>query len=89
MEKDIAEKKKYKEWQELNASAEIRLKEYISQSGIKKCPTCKYLIERNEGSDHMTCSKCKTNFCYICGKYNKGNPTSRGDCGVTCKNKPK
>ena len=90
MEKDIAEQKKYKEWQqELNASAEIRLKEYISQSGIKKCPTCKHLIERNEGCDHMTCSKCKTNFCYIYGKYNKGNPTSRGDCGVTCNNRRK
>ncbi len=89
IEKDAKEKKKHEEWKALNASAEIRLKEYIDQSGIKICPSCNYLIERNEGCDHMTCRMCKTNFCYICGKYDKNNPTGRGDCGATCKNKPK
>ena len=32
----------------------------------KKCPKCPVHIEKNEGCDHMTCSKCKHEFCWEC-----------------------
>jgi hypothetical protein len=32
----------------------------------KKCPTCHSYIEKNEGCDHMTCLKCKHEFCWLC-----------------------
>ncbi|KAF2476483.1 uncharacterized protein BDR25DRAFT_252513 [Lindgomyces ingoldianus] len=34
----------------------------------KRCPgkSCKWPIEKNEGCDHMTCSKCRHEFCWIC-----------------------
>ncbi|KAF2823247.1 hypothetical protein CC86DRAFT_409172 [Ophiobolus disseminans] len=34
----------------------------------KKCPgkNCVYNIEKNDGCDHMTCSKCRYEFCWIC-----------------------
>ncbi|KAF2205923.1 hypothetical protein GQ43DRAFT_361380 [Delitschia confertaspora ATCC 74209] len=34
----------------------------------KKCPgkRCGWGIEKNEGCDHMTCSKCHHEFCWIC-----------------------
>ncbi|KAF2271075.1 hypothetical protein CC78DRAFT_528017 [Lojkania enalia] len=34
----------------------------------KKCPgkKCGWNIEKNDGCDHMTCSKCKHEFCWIC-----------------------
>ncbi|KAG7275638.1 hypothetical protein CRUP_021965, partial [Coryphaenoides rupestris] len=37
------------------------------QRNAQKCPRCKIHIQRTEGCDHMTCTKCNTNFCYRCG----------------------
>lgn len=32
----------------------------------KMCPNCHVLIEKNRGCRHMTCSRCKYEFCWIC-----------------------
>lgn len=32
----------------------------------KKCPKCNAYIEKNGGCNHMTCFKCKNEFCWIC-----------------------
>lgn len=32
----------------------------------KKCPQCQTRIEKNQGCNHMTCTKCKHDFCWIC-----------------------
>jgi RNA recognition motif-containing protein len=33
---------------------------------VKKCPTCKILIEKNGGCNHMTCPKCASHICWRC-----------------------
>jgi hypothetical protein len=32
----------------------------------KKCPQCPFQIEKNDGCDHMTCIKCRHEFCWSC-----------------------
>lgn len=88
MEEDRKIKQRFEEWKKLNADSEIKFKEMIAKEGLKPCPCCGAVIQRNEGCDHMTCKKCNCSFCYICGKYDQKNPQNRGDCGPTCKNKP-
>ena len=44
-----------------------KVKALASQQGWKPCPGCSHMIMRNEGCLHMTCSQCRTEFCYNCG----------------------
>ena len=31
------------------------------------CPKCGYGTERSGGCDHMKCSQCKKEWCWVCG----------------------
>ncbi|KAL1839319.1 hypothetical protein VTJ49DRAFT_1647 [Mycothermus thermophilus] len=54
--KDLAKRRK----QEEEASAKT-----VNQT-TKPCPGCRAPIEKNQGCQHMTCSKCKHEFCWDC-----------------------
>ncbi|KAL7534320.1 hypothetical protein ACHAXR_005791 [Thalassiosira sp. AJA248-18] len=43
-------------------------------ANTKPCPKCSSRIEKNQGCNHMTCSSCKYEFCWIC----MGNWTEHG-----------
>ncbi|KAH7058886.1 hypothetical protein B0J12DRAFT_594604 [Macrophomina phaseolina] len=47
---------------------EKRATEKIIARTTKKCPGkgCEWMIEKNNGCDHMTCRQCKHEFCWIC-----------------------
>lgn len=35
-------------------------------ANTKECPKCNSTIEKNGGCNHMTCRKCKNEFCWMC-----------------------
>eukprot|EP00094_Tigriopus_californicus_P008652 TCALIF_08340-PA protein Name:"Similar to RNF14 E3 ubiquitin-protein ligase RNF14 (Homo sapiens)" AED:0.05 eAED:0.05 QI:59/0.85/1/1/1/1/8/113/640 len=45
------------------------------EDNTKRCPKCGTPIQKSEGCNKMTCNKCNTHFCYICGdKISHINP---------------
>lgn len=36
------------------------------KSNTKECSNCQSTIEKNGGCNHMTCKKCKHEFCWVC-----------------------
>ncbi|KAG5641480.1 hypothetical protein DXG03_005105 [Asterophora parasitica] len=39
------------------------------KSNTKECPQCQSTIEKNGGCNHMTCKKCKNDFCWVCMEH--------------------
>ncbi|KAH9174701.1 hypothetical protein EDB89DRAFT_462865 [Lactarius sanguifluus] len=40
--------------------------EWMKANNVKKCPGCAAPIERTEGCNHMTCTRCRTHICWVC-----------------------
>ena len=46
------------------------IREFAKKNFLKKCPNCNIVSEKNSGCNHMTCPKCKYQWCWLCnGKY--------------------
>lgn len=78
-------------WHKGSCEANLE-KVYQSSYGDKKnvwlCPMCKTRIERTGGCNHMTCSFCLFEFCWICGAAategsKHWDPMSLTGCGAT------
>ncbi|ODV85444.1 hypothetical protein CANARDRAFT_151336 [[Candida] arabinofermentans NRRL YB-2248] len=37
-------------------------------SGISRCPICQLVVQRSEGCNKMTCTRCFNYFCNLCGE---------------------
>ncbi|GAA5916522.1 uncharacterized protein JCM6883_005447 [Sporobolomyces salmoneus] len=46
---------------------EKALQEWFEKNS-QSCPGCQIRVEKSHGCNHMTCGKCRTHFCYRCGK---------------------
>ncbi|XP_009365256.2 uncharacterized protein LOC103955106 isoform X2 [Pyrus x bretschneideri] len=46
--------------------ADLMVKELAKQNKWKRCPRCKYYVEKTQGCLHITC-RCQYQFCYGCG----------------------
>ncbi len=71
-------------WHKNNKCEEILDKEFARwRKGkmIKKCISCGFWTEKNEGCNHITCKACSKEWCWICSKtYLPGHYYSSGPC---------
>lgn len=63
-----------------DVNEEVGWKFYKKANDLRKCPKCGIEIAKDSGCNHMTCTKCSYQFCWICGwKYSPNhyeNPLS-------------
>lgn len=45
---------------------DLMVRNLAMTKGWKRCPQCKFYVEKNQGCLHMTC-RCGFQFCYACG----------------------
>ena len=65
---------------ECNKAINNCLDEYSKNKLIKKCPNCGIITEKYEGCNHITCSKCNYQWCWLCnGKYSEDH-FNQGKC---------
>ena len=54
--------------------------EFTKNNFVKICPNCGIITEKSSGCNHITCSKCNYQWCWLCnGKYIEGH-YNEGKC---------
>merc|ERR1711971_218735 len=53
-----------------NQQVDMGYAKWALNKDIQKCPKCRMVIEKVDGCNHMTCSSCRYEFCWMCrGAY--------------------
>ncbi len=58
--------------------------QFLRSERVHSCPKCKSPIEKNGGCMHMTCSRCRYEFCWMCrlpwNRWHHNNPFKQVCC---------
>ena len=63
-----------------NNNLDKSIVEYATNNFVKKCPKCSIITEKNKGCNHITCSKCGYQWCWLCNKEYNINHFNEGKC---------
>eukprot|EP01113_Clastostelium_recurvatum_P026950 TRINITY_DN3240_c0_g1_i2.p1 TRINITY_DN3240_c0_g1~~TRINITY_DN3240_c0_g1_i2.p1 ORF type:complete len:524 (-),score=137.32 TRINITY_DN3240_c0_g1_i2:50-1435(-) len=69
----------YQQWKVENNEGEDRFRKWAT-ANTKPCPKCQSSIEKNGGCNHMSCSRCKHQFCWLCLELYKSDHWNNGKC---------
>ena len=73
-----------KDWhinEECKIEKEQSFEKWKNPRKVKRCPRCKYFIEKNEGCNHIKCFNCQYEFCWLClQKYESHHFDLNGKC---------
>ncbi|KAL7617115.1 hypothetical protein Lser_V15G01512 [Lactuca serriola] len=67
---DCSEYKSLKEYE--RNPEDLMLMELAKNKKWRRCPSCNFYVEKNEGCQHISC-RCGYHFCYGCGKEHNGS----------------
>ena len=54
--------------------------EYAMNNFVKKCPQCSIITEKNNGCNHITCTKCGYQWCWLCNEKYDLNHFDKSKC---------
>ena len=52
--------------------------EFAKELKLTRCPKCEIFVERIEGCNAMSCTRCHAQFCYECGREGDGHYCNHG-----------
>ena len=59
------------EGRDCETAIDMEYRRYAEKGRVKNCPKCNTRIEKNEGCNHMHCTRCKFDFCWLCNREYK------------------
>ena len=60
------------------------INEFANNILVKKCPKCSIITEKKEGCNHITCTKCNYQWCWLYNGEYEPNHFDKGKCkGLT------
>ena len=63
-----------------NENLDKSMEEYAINNFVKKCPKCSIITEKNNGCNHITCTKCGYQWCWLCNQEYNVNHFVGGKC---------
>ena len=63
-----------------NINLDKSIIEYASNNFVKKCPKCSIITEKSSGCNHITCSKCNYQWCWLCNEKYDTEHFYKGIC---------